>query len=132
MTSYLVIAIVVGLILGAVAFFAKVIGDEEKCRTSSCTRGSLNSFLTNDTPVVLSVQEVDQGGLRDFINEYSANPKSVVVNGVEGIEVTLPEALNILTQKLIQHEQEIGDIVTVLPKKTRKATSKKKTSSKKK
>lgn len=130
MTSYVVIAIVVGLLLLGVLFLSRILGEEEQCRGTSCTRhksAGLPALLTSDTPVTLSRQEVEQGGLLSLIQEHASDPRQVTVDGIEGVEIKLTEVLNILTQKAIQHEQEIGDIVKVLPKKrTRKQPSPKK------
>ena len=136
-SAYIVISLVVGLLLLCLIILGRLLREEEGCRSSSgCTRNKcsdLPEFLTSKTPATLSLQEINQGGFLELIKRHSSDPQSVVVEGVEGIQVTLPELLNVLTQKVIQHEAEIGEMVKVMPKKrTRKAAAKKKTTSKKK
>lgn len=130
MMSYIVLSIVAGLLLLGVILLSRLLKQEESCRGSSCTRdrsADIPQFLTDKTPATLSLQEINQGGFLELIKQHASDPKSVVVGGVEGIEVTVPELLNVLTQKVIQLNLEMEDVVKVLPKKrTRKAASKKK------
>lgn len=119
MLSYFILSVVAGLLLVGFILIVRFLGQDDGA--ASCSKPkSCPHLLTMSTPVTLSLTEVQEAGLQDTILQFTSSAKHTKLDGMDCVELNIPDLLNVLVQKCSQHEREIGDIVALLSKKGKK------------
>lgn len=115
MFTYIVLALVAGILLFGFSKLASFLAVKEN--------------LTTGTPVTLSLVEIENAGLKDVIDQFTAGTTPA---GEGLVQLSIPDFLNVLLQKCSQHEREIGELAKAVDSLSIKKSATKKNPSKKK
>lgn len=104
MFTGLLLALSIFILLIVFAILVKLFRKSGRCK---CTRDEPMTLLT---PVTLSMYEINDLSLEDIIKEHAPSAAYVVIDGEVGVEITIQDYLNVLTQKVRQHDLEIAEL----------------------